>query len=90
MYDFTWVSPTRVLISAAERFGALDQPQATGELYAIDADGTSPDLLVGYRVQNRQTATRIQPRKAEEVAAFVVYPLLDDDRQVVVQIWPFG
>jgi len=32
---FWWVNHERVLISMAEKFGSLDQPQLTGELYAM-------------------------------------------------------
>ena len=41
--SFAWVNDERVLISMSEKIGALDQPQLTGELYAINADGTQPE-----------------------------------------------
>lgn len=87
---FWWVNPERVLISISEKYGALDEPQPTGELYGINADGTKLEMLVGYRVQSRGAGTRIQPKKVEDVAAFLVDTLPGDDKNVVISVWPFS
>ncbi len=47
---FWWVNPGRVVLSVAEKFGQLDQPLGTGELFAMDADGGKATVLVGYRI----------------------------------------
>ena len=88
--DFWWVNPERVVIGMAEKFGALDQPQPTGELYAINADGTQADLLIGQRVRGEGLGTKIQPKKVERVAAFLVDDLPTDDKNVVVSVMPFN
>lgn len=85
---FEWVSDDRVLISIAEKFGMLDQPQPTGEIYTLDALGGRPDLLVGFRVQGNGAGTRIQPKKVEDVAAFLIDGLPGDDRNAVISVWP--
>ncbi|GAB3357131.1 alpha/beta hydrolase family protein [Lysobacter tyrosinilyticus] len=87
--DFWWVSPERVVASIAEKFGALDRPQATGELYAVNADGSHTENLVGYRVQGR-AGSHIQPKKEEAVSAFVVDDLPSDDKNIIIQVWPWG
>lgn len=90
VYDFNWVNPERVLISMAEKFGSLDKPSPTGELFAINADGSKAESLVGYRVADNGPGTRIKPKTAEMLAAFLVDDLPDDDRNVVVTISPFA
>jgi dipeptidyl aminopeptidase/acylaminoacyl peptidase len=87
--DFDWVSPKRVLISMGRKFGALDVPELTGNLYAINADGTDSALLVGPDVQQMSTGTHIQGRTTERVAAFLVDDLANDDRNVLVSVSPF-
>ncbi|ALN92594.1 dienelactone hydrolase family protein [Lysobacter gummosus] len=87
--DFWWVSPTRVLISMAQKLGSRDEPIGTGEIFAINANGTGADVLVGYRVQGRGAGTRIQPKKVEDVAAFLVDDLPAEDRAVVISVQPF-
>jgi dipeptidyl aminopeptidase/acylaminoacyl peptidase len=88
--DFDWVNDKRVLIGLAEKFGSLDEPQPTGELFGINADGGRGELLIGYRVQSRGPGTRIQPKKVEAVAAFMIDPLPDQDRRVLVKVMPFS
>ncbi|MGO1069161.1 alpha/beta hydrolase family protein [Lysobacter sp. CA199] len=87
--DFWWVSPTRVLIGMAQKLGSLDRPQLTGELFAINANGSGADVLVGYRVQSRGAGTRIQPKKVESVAAFLVDDLPAEERSVLISVQPF-
>lgn len=88
--DFTWVNPERVVISMAEKFGSLDTPQLTGELFAINADGTRPENLIGYRVRGEGLGTKIQPKKVEAVAAFLVDDLPGDDKNVLISVTPFA
>lgn len=88
--QFNWVNNERVLIGLAEKFGSLDEPRPTGELYAINANGGRGELLVGYRVQGRGLGSKIQPKKVEDVAAFLIDTVPQDDRNVLVTIWPFG
>lgn len=88
--DYTWISDKRLLIGVAEKFGALDKPIATGELFAMNADGTAAELLVGLRVASNGPGTRIQPKKVEKVAAFLAGTVPGDERNVVVTVWPFN
>lgn len=79
--SFDWVSNQRVVIGLAQKAGRLDQPQGTGELYGINADGKGGELLVGYRKQGFNQ---------EAVAAFLTDELPGDDRDVLISVWPFG
>lgn len=88
--DFWWANDERVVMAAAEKFGALDQPQSTGEIYAINADGSGAELLVGQRASGSGVGTRIQVKKAELVVAFPVDMLDDDDRNILISVHPFN
>ena len=88
--SFEWVNDKRLLVGLAEKYGALDRPQRTGELYAVNVDGKGGELLVGYRVQGRGLGTRIQPKKVEDVAAFLTDELVGDERNVLIAVWPFA
>jgi dipeptidyl aminopeptidase/acylaminoacyl peptidase len=87
--SFQWVNDTRIVLSMAEKFGQLDQPQGTGELYAVDADGSKPELLVGFRVTS-DTGTRTGGKKAEAVIARLIDDLPDDPRNVLIAVSPFS
>ena len=87
---FWWVNPERVVFSVSQRFGLLDLPQPTGELFAMNADGSRKENLLGYRVESAGLGTRIQPKKVEDVAGYLVDDLREDDRHIIVMVRPFG
>ncbi len=86
--DFWWVNDDRVLMSIAESFGSRDDPLPTGELFAMNADGGRRELLVGWRVSGNSGSNIRSPKRAENVAAFLVDPMLDDDRHVLISVQP--
>lgn len=88
--NFVWVNDERVLMSMSEAFGMRDKPQLTGEMFGVNADGSRLVNLVGYRVDSGGAGTRIKPRDAERVAAYLVDDLPDEDKHVIVAIWPFA
>lgn len=83
---FDWVNDKRVLVELAKKFGTLDQPRATGELYGLSAESRGGDLLVGYRVAGGHTGTHISGKKSELVAAFLSDDLPGDDKNVLVAV----
>jgi dipeptidyl aminopeptidase/acylaminoacyl peptidase len=88
--DFRWVSPTRIVFNMAEKFGSADTPMSTGELLAIDADGGKMQLLVGFRVDDGGSSTRIHSTKSEPVYAEMVDDLPNDDRFAIISVSPFS
>ena len=88
--SFEWINPERVVFGTARKFGALDNPQLTGNLYGMNADGSGKDILVGQDVEVMTTGSHIQTKKTEMVAAFLLDPLPDDDRNVLISVSSFG
>jgi len=88
--SFAWASDKRVVIAIGQKDGLLDQPRPTGELYAIGADGSSPQILIGYRAAGSGLGTKIQTRKAELVGAETVDLLPGDERNIVINVWGVG
>lgn len=87
--EFAWVSPSRVILSMSQKFGALDTPRPTGELYGIDADGSGREILVGQRAQASRAGSSLRVAKSQDVAATLVDDLASDDKFVIVAVWPF-
>ncbi|WP_337244781.1 S9 family peptidase [Luteimonas sp. gir] len=88
--DFWWAKDDRLVFALAERFGARDYPNPTGELYAMNADGSRAQLLVGWRVRGTPTGTRIPAGgKAELVQAWPIDLLAGDARNILVSVTPF-
>lgn len=89
--DFYWAGDNRVLLDIREKFGSIDQPLSTGELYAVNADSGRAEIMVGYRVDGGGAGTHIKPKKGNErVFAELADLLPGDGRNVLVSITPFS
>lgn len=89
--DFWWVGDQRLMFGLAERFGARDFPSPTGELFAMNVDGSRPQLLVGYRVRESSLGSNIRSSAKEEfVHAWPIDLLPEDPRNVLVAVSPFS
>ena len=88
--DFSWANSDRVLLALGEKFGRLEQPQPTGEIYSASASGGRGELLVGYRVQSNSAGTRIPGKQAEGVAAHVIAGGQVDADHVLIRVIPFS
>ena len=88
--SFVWANDERVLLSLAEKFSRLEQPQPTGEIYSLRVNGGRGELLVGYRVAEQEVGSRIQRRQTEAVAAFVLDTLGKTGNHVLIRTWPLG
>jgi len=89
--DFEWVGPERVVLSAAEKFGSLDEPQYTGELFAMNADGGKAEMLVGYRTQDGGLGTTIKPKKGnDKIWAYLIPTPVSDGRSALIAAQPYS
>ncbi|GGA10027.1 alpha/beta hydrolase family protein [Dyella caseinilytica] len=57
--DYLWASDSRIIATVAIQYGGLDTPTPTGELFAINADGSDAIDLFGYRAGSMQTGSMI-------------------------------
>ncbi|MBS0431666.1 MAG: S9 family peptidase, partial [Proteobacteria bacterium] len=84
--DFWWASSERVLYTQAEHDGGWDMPIPTGELFAVNADGSGADMLYGYRKPGMQTGTNIQQVTAENGSATWLSRIAGDPDHMLVAI----
>jgi dipeptidyl aminopeptidase/acylaminoacyl peptidase len=90
VFDFDWVSPERVVLSVAQKFGSVDQPYSTGELFAMNASGGRFDMLGGYRAADLEFAAPTARGIAQNVYLEVNDTLAHDDRAIIVSVTSFG
>lgn len=86
---FWWVAPTRVMYTIGERYGALEQPASTGELYAVNADGTGDGVLFGFRSGN-QGASHIAHATSTFAYANLIDPLRDDPHHALIATYAWN
>ena len=90
VYDFAWVNPTLVMLTMAEKIGALERPLPTANLYTVNAETQGVDILVGQDVQAMTTGSHIETKKQEDVVAELVDDLPGDDDHVLISVQPFN
>ena len=83
--EFYWAGPKRVVIEVAMQYGTLDQPERTGELYAVDADGKNDLYLFGYRGREA-IGSNIHTVTKTYADAEVVRTLPDDPHHVIIAV----
>lgn len=91
VYDFTWANSDRLLIRVAEKFGMLEQPQATGEVIGMTVGDKGVEPLVGYRASSGGVGSRIgQGSSKNNVAAITLDKIPGDDRNIVITTAPYS
>ncbi|HYM87409.1 MAG TPA: S9 family peptidase, partial [Pseudoxanthomonas sp.] len=89
--DFWWANDERVVVAMAQQLGSQDAPYATGELHAVNADGSRPMLLASpYGIPDSNLGIGGTIRLTLEAAVFLIDPLANDDRNVLVAAMPIS
>jgi len=83
--DFYWANDERVVIEMVDYESYLAAPVSRGEIYAVDATGTSGRVIFGYRAGEQQVGSHIRKAATERAWGFVIGPLRKDPRKVLIQ-----
>jgi dipeptidyl aminopeptidase/acylaminoacyl peptidase len=86
--NFWWVNDERVVIAMAEKTSALERPVATGELYAINADGSGAKKLFAATDSDDQGALTSLHGTHYRFAE-LIDTLPQDDEHILVAITTF-
>lgn len=85
VHSVTWVNNERVVFEYAEKQVGRDAPIPTGELYAVNVDGSSRKMLYGFRAGDARLGTRIS-RKDDAFASQEILSVLPDDKDHILII----
>ncbi|QNK00503.1 alpha/beta hydrolase family protein [Dyella telluris] len=91
--DFWWVNDHRVLYTEGTKVSGFERPFSTGEIFAVNGDGSGADILFGYRAGGPNKATHIQQPQAERASAELVDTLRNGDGNhvmIAVTSWESG
>ena len=89
IHSASWVNNKRILYQLAEKSHALDRPVPTGELYAINIDGSASKLIYGYRASDEATGTRISLRESSNASHEILTLLPDDRKHILIIEYPW-
>lgn len=85
-----WASPKYLVYTVGQHLGGFDAPFSTGELYSIQADGGSPRMLYGYRLNHMQTGSLLNRATAELGSAEFLSRIRGDDEHILVTVTPWA
>lgn len=90
--SFRWVSDERLIATVTQDWDRFTENRGTGELFGINADGSKPEHLFGFRAGSQEINTRLKPARREFASANISNPLWDDPRHVQINItyWTRG
>lgn len=88
---FWWANDTRVVATMARKDGGVDRPRATGELFAIDADGKNGKQIFGYRGESNSAGAGRSSSggTARFAAAYPIGRIPGEDRQILISTRDF-
>ena len=89
IYDIDWVSPKRLIYRVGQRWPGMAVPTATGEIAAVNIDGSHHKLIYGFRAGAGQSGANPHPRKASYASADLVSTLKKDDRHILIAEHPW-
>ncbi|MFB9068711.1 alpha/beta hydrolase family protein [Pseudofulvimonas gallinarii] len=87
---FEWVSDERLVVTPMIRDGALAKPVPTGELYAVNADGSETRTLFSFRKGGGGLGSNIRSSGSEAASAHVLHYMPDRNNQILIQVVPWG
>ncbi|KIO37969.1 alpha/beta hydrolase family protein [Shewanella sp. cp20] len=88
--SYEWVNKDRIVLAKEYLKGWSDHPVYYGELMAVNADGSRPVYLIGYKGGGRQTGSRIKKNTPIQATAYILDPMPEDDQHMLVKALPWG
>jgi hypothetical protein len=87
--EYHWISPTRMVYTIAQRQRENVRPTPTGEIFAINRDGSSARQLYGYRAEQSSMDTRLAARKASYATPEILSALKKDPDHILIAEYPW-
>jgi dipeptidyl aminopeptidase/acylaminoacyl peptidase len=88
--DYEWVNNERIVLAKEYLKGWSDHPIYYGELMAINADGSKAAYLFGYLGGEQQTGSHIKKNTPIRATAYILDPMPEDERYMLVKALPWG
>lgn len=84
---FWWVNDERIVADVRTEYAQYEDSRSTGELFAMNADGTKRIHLYGYRAGKGNSNTRTSKGNRERASADMTDPLVDEKKYALITIY---
>lgn len=89
IFDYEWISPTRIVYFPGYRFPGYKSAFRTSDLIAIDRDGKRHAQIYGSGGDIRTDLAYARRRESSHATASIVSRLPDDDRNILISEQPW-
>jgi dipeptidyl aminopeptidase/acylaminoacyl peptidase len=86
VWNYRWVSDTRVVIETARKFFGLDEAVPNGELYGVDYDGGQFKMLTGPGARSNLESVRMTQRDTVVFSELLHTPF-EGSTETIIQTW---
>jgi dipeptidyl aminopeptidase/acylaminoacyl peptidase len=90
IYDYGWAGDNRLVFTLAENFGFEEAPWLTGEVFAIDADGSNGRYIFGYQGGKDYQPTRLGKKSLVMAYGELIRTIPDDPKHVLVAAYAWS
>ncbi|MBR9729524.1 alpha/beta hydrolase family protein [Shewanella intestini] len=88
--EYAWVNEERIVLQKMYKKGWSEEPLYYGELFAVNADGSRSTNLFGFKSGEQQTGSNLKKNTPIKASAFILDPLPDNDRYMLVNAIPWS
>lgn len=92
--DFVWASDDRLIVTNVKKDGGMAEPKATGEIYAISADGGNGKAIFGINAgspfSGGSSGSHIKQAEKVEADGYVIDTLKDDENYILIASHPWA
>lgn len=92
-FNLNWVNDDRIVYQLKQRFTGNAFAQITGEIFAVNYDGSDSEILYGYRAgyDERSGASNVKrSRKSSKAIGWIEHLLPDDEKYILISEEPFS
>lgn len=91
IFNVQWVSDERLIYSVGIKDQLIESPVGTGEMFAINADGSKSKQLAGYIRDDAMISGRAGGQASKETVFMrIINELPDDDENVIASVFRYG
>ncbi len=86
--NFHWVNNERVVIEINKQNPWQEKPMFTGELFAVNFDGTRNEMIYGFKAGEMQTGSHVKKKESIYGWAKIIDTLPEDDKHILISSTP--
>jgi dipeptidyl aminopeptidase/acylaminoacyl peptidase len=89
IHTVNWVNNERLVFEYAEKQSNFDSPVPTGELFAMNVDGSKKEMLYGYRASDAKAGSRLSNKDNTLASQEILSYLEDDEDHILIAEYPW-